>query len=59
MIIYFNQDIESLSEMKAITDYISILPETIDVMWALNHDEKMSTDEIRLSAIISGKDLKL
>lgn len=62
IIIYTNQGIEppiTMSEMKAFTGYISELLEKITVMWALNHDEKMPTDAIRLSAIISGKELRL
>jgi len=62
IIIYTNQGIDppiAMSEMKALTGYISELPEKITVMWALNHDEKMPTDAIRLSAIISGKELRL
>jgi len=59
IIIYTNQGIEppiAMSEMKALTNYISELPEKINVLWALNHDEKMPPDAIRLSAIISGRE---
>jgi len=38
---------------------LSDLPERTSVMWALNRDEKIPSDRIRLSVILSGKELKL
>lgn len=59
--ISFNHDIQppvNMSEMKAVFDYISSLPEEINAIWGVFHDDKMPSDEVRLTAIISGKELK-
>jgi len=61
IIIYINPDIKPpivMSEMKVLQDCIKELPDKINVKWAFNLDEKMPTDEIRLSTIISGKGLR-
>lgn len=59
--ISFNRDIQppvKMREMKAISDFLSSLPEEINAIWGVFHDDKMPLDEVRLTAIISGKELK-
>lgn len=59
--ISFNRDIlppVNMCEMKAISDFLSSLPEEVNAIWGVFHDDKMPLDEVRLTAIISGKDLK-
>lgn len=59
--ISFNRDIQppvNVREMKAISDFISSLPEEINAIWGVFHDDKMPLDEVRLTAILSGKELK-
>lgn len=60
--IYFNSGIQpplSMNEMKPLSDFISSHPEGINAIWGLSHDDRMPSDKIRLTAIVSGKDLKL
>lgn len=59
--ISFNRDIQppvNMCEMKAISDFLSNLPEEVNAIWGVFHDDKMPLDEVRLTAIISGKELK-
>ena len=59
--IIYNRDIQppvNVGEIKYLVDYISHLPEEVNAIWGIFHDEKMPTDEVRLSVIVSGKELK-
>lgn len=59
--ISFNRDIQppvNMCEMKAISDFLSSLPEEVNAIWGVFHDDEMPLDEVRLTAIISGKELK-
>lgn len=59
--IFFNSDIQPplrMCEMNTLSDFLSSLPEEINAVWGVFHDEKMSLDEVRLTAILSGKELK-
>lgn len=59
--ISFNRDIQpqvNMCEMKAISDFLSDLPEEVNAIWGVFHDDKMHLDEVRLTAILSGKELK-
>ncbi len=59
--ISFNHDIQppiSMREMKTLSDFLSSLPEGIDAILGVFHDDKMPLDEVRLTAVISGKELK-
>ncbi|MDE7465378.1 MAG: hypothetical protein K2M59_02990 [Muribaculaceae bacterium] len=47
----------SMSEMANLQQLISKLPETVNVLWSVNHDENLNSDEIRLSAILAGKEV--
>ena len=58
--ISFNRDIQppiSMCEMKTLSDFLSRLPEEVNAIWGVFHDDKMPLDEVRLTAIISGKEL--
>lgn len=60
--IFFNSDIQPplrMSDIKTFSEFLSTLPEEINAIWGVFHDEKMQLDEVRLTAIISGKGLKL
>ena len=59
--ISFNHDIQPpvrMYEMKALSDFLSSLPEEVNAIWGVFHDDKMPLDEVRLTAILSGKELK-
>lgn len=59
--ISFNHDIQPpvrMYEMKALSDFLSSLPEEVNAIWGVFHDDKMHLDEVRLTAILSGKELK-
>lgn len=59
--ISFNHDIQPpvrMYEMKALSDFLSSLPEEVNAIWGVFHDDKMPLDEVRLTAILSGKGLK-
>lgn len=47
----------AMSEMASLQQLMSELPETVNVLWSLNHDENLNSDEIRLSAILAGKEV--
>lgn len=58
--ISFNRDIQpqvTMCEMKILSDFLSKLPEEVNVIWGVFHDDKMPLDEVRLTAILSGKEL--
>lgn len=59
--IYFNREKKSeikVSDVAHLTNMISSLQETVNAMWSVNFDDAMPTDRIRLSIILSGKELK-
>lgn len=45
-------------ELQHLTNLISSLPETINAIWSVNVDDAVPADKIRLSIILSGKELK-
>lgn len=60
--IIYNRDLQpplNMDEMKYLSEYISHLPEEVNAIWGVFNDETMPTDEVRLSVIISGKELKI
>lgn len=62
IIIYFNRNLTQplkMSEFVPLNEYLSKLPEDISVMRAVKFDDDMPTDEVRLEAILSGKNLEL
>lgn len=59
--IYFNREKKSeikVSDVAHLTNMISSLQETVNAMWSVNSDDAMPTDTIRLSIILSGKELR-
>lgn len=59
--IFFNRDMQpplTMSELKPLDDFLSNFSEEIITLWAIFHDDKIRTDEVRLYTIISGKNLK-
>lgn len=58
--ISFNRDIQpqvKMCEMKILSVFISNLPVEVNAIWGVFHDDKMPLDEVRLTAILSGKEL--
>lgn len=58
--LYFNRDRQpavTMTDMKHLSDMISNLPESIDVIWSVNFDDTLPKDLIRLSIIMSGNEL--
>ena len=47
-----------ISEMEPLAEYISDLPEKIDAIWGLLIDNTIPTNQLHLTAILSGKSLK-
>ena len=47
----------AMSEMASLQQLMSALPETVNVLWSVNHDENLNKDEIRLSTILAGKEI--
>lgn len=46
-----------MTDMKHLSDIISSLPESINVIWSVNFDDTLPDDLIRITIIMSGKDL--
>lgn len=62
MAIFFNRDMQpalTVGEIEPLSDYLSNYPEETTTIWGIFHDDEMTTDEVRLSSIISGKELKI
>lgn len=61
LIIYFSPDINqplTVREIAPLKEHLSLMPENINPFWAVFRDDKMAENEVRISAIISGKKLK-
>lgn len=59
--IYFNREKKSeikMDDMAHLSNMFSSLPESVSAMWSVNFDDAMPTDRIRLSIILSGKELR-
>ena len=59
--IYFNREKKSeikMDDMAHLSNMFSSLPESVNAVWSVNFDDVMPTDTIRLSIILSGKELK-
>ena len=58
--LYFNPERSiplAMNNMTSLSQLMSVLPETINVIWSVNKDEKLNGDEIRLSVILAGKEV--
>ena len=47
-----------MQEMTALTDFLSELPESIYVIWAVYPDESISDEEIKVTILAAGKELE-
>lgn len=47
----------AMSDMASVQELISKLPESVIVIWSVNHDDKLNEEEIHLSAVMAGKEL--
>lgn len=59
--IYFNREKKSeikMDDMAHLSNMFSSLPESVSAIWSVNFDDAMPTDRIRLSIILSGKELR-
>lgn len=59
--LYFNPNRSTpiaMCDMAFLLELMSGLPETVSALWSLNHDENLSSDEIRLSAILAGEEVR-
>lgn len=59
--IYFNREKKSeikMDDMAHLSNMFSSLPESVNAVWSVNFDDVMPTDTIRLSIILSGKELR-
>lgn len=59
--IYFNREKKSeikMDDMAHISNMFSSLPESVNAVWSVNFDDAMPIGTIRLSIILSGKELK-
>ena len=58
--IYFNRerrDKIKIEDMVHLSNMISSLPESIDVIWSVNFDDTLPEDLIKFTIIMSGKEL--
>lgn len=58
--LYFNREKQphiTMADMKHLSDMISSLPESINVIWSVNFDDTLPDDLISFTIIISGKEL--
>lgn len=46
-----------MTDMKHLSEMISSLTESINVIWSVNFDDTLPNDLIRFTIIISGKEL--
>lgn len=58
--LYFNRERQStitMTDMKHLSEMISSLPESINVIWSVNFDNTLPNDSIIFTIIMSGKEL--
>ena len=59
--LYFNKEAKQplvMQEMTALTDFVSELPESIYVIWAVYPDESIKDEEIKVTILAAGKELE-
>ena len=59
--LYFNKEDKQplvMQEMTAVTDFVSELPESIYVIWAVYSDESIKDEEIKITILAAGKELE-
>ena len=47
-----------MQEMTALTDFVSELPESIYVIWAVYPDKSIKDEEIKVTILAAGKELE-
>ncbi len=58
LVIYTNENLEPklmMNELQPLMDHLNRIPENTGVIWGLHYDNNMSTDEVRISTIMSAK----
>lgn len=58
--LYFNRERQpaiTMTDMKHLSEMISSLPESINLLWSVNVDDTLPCDSIRFSIIMSGNEL--
>lgn len=61
IVLYFNKVGKQpliMQEMTALTDFLSKLPESIYVIWAVYPDESIKDEEIKVTILAAGKELE-
>jgi len=59
--LYFNKEDKQplvMQEMTALTDFVSELPESIYVIWAVYPDESIKDEEVKVTILAAGKELE-
>lgn len=59
--LYFNREGKQplvMQEMTALTDFLSELPESIYVIWAVYPDESINDEDIKVTILAAGKELE-
>ena len=59
--LYFNKEDKQplvIQEMTALTDFVSELPESLFVIWALYPDENIKDYEVKVTVLAAGKELE-
>ncbi|CDE41271.1 cell division protein FtsZ [Prevotella sp. CAG:279] len=59
--LYFNKEDKQplvMQEMTGLTDFVSELPESIYVIWAVYPDESIKDEEIKVTILAAGKELE-
>lgn len=57
---YFNREDKQpleVQEMRALIDFVSELPESVYVIWAVYPDDTIKNHEIRVAILAAGKEL--
>ncbi len=47
----------AMSDMASLSKLMSNLPETMNIIWSVNHDENLNDDETKLSVVFAGKEV--
>lgn len=58
--LYFNPNRSipiAMSDMASLSKLMSNLPETMNTIWSVNHDENLNEDETKISVVLAGKEV--
>lgn len=58
--LYFNPNRSTpmaMNDTASLAELMSALPETVSAIWSVNNDEMLNGDQVRLSAILAGKEV--